>query len=258
LIQEWCKGRQYILKLHIGSRRFEPSWFAGLLTLLVMAGLSSLGTWQLRRAAEKRDLMEQAQQGRTQVLPLQAAEASMLARYQRVSLQGRYEPAQQMLLDNMPSNGPSSRGEPGYRVLTPFRLDDQSLVLVDRGWVALGKDRQQRPQIDVDAQPRQFIGMLDELPRPGVRAGDAGIRAGVWPQVLNYPTLPELRQLYGPELQSRIVLLDAEAADGFERIWQIDLGFGPERHIAYAVQWFGMALTVFIIFVVINSKRIET
>ncbi len=238
------------MKLRIGSRRFEPSWFASLLTLVVMAGLSSLGTWQLRRADEKQALMEQAQQGRAQVLPLQAAAASSLARYQRVSLQGRYEPAQQVLLDNMPS----SKGEPGYRVLTPFRLNDQSLVLVDRGWVSLGKDRQQRPQIDVDAQPRQLTGMLDELPRPGVRAGDAGIRVGVWPQLLNYPTLPELRELYGPTLQSRIVLLDPEAADGFERIWQIDLGFSPERHIGYAVQWFGMALTVCIIFVVVNLK----
>jgi surfeit locus 1 family protein len=222
-----------------------------------MMGLCSLGAWQLRRASEKQDLMQQAEQGRMQVLPLNAAMAPMMARYQRVTLQGRYEPAQQVLLDNMPSNGPSSKGEPGYRVLTPFRLDDQSLVLVDRGWVALGKDRQQRPQIDVDTQPRQLTGMLDELPRPGVRAGDAGVQAGVWPQRLNYPTLPELTQLYGPALQSRIVLLDAEAADGFERLWQIELGFGPERHLGYAVQWFGMALTVFIIFIVVNLKRIE-
>ena len=73
--------------------------------------------------------------------------------------------------------------------------------------------------------------------------------------MLNYPRLPELQQLYGTGLQSRIVLLDAAAADGFERIWQIDLGFSPERHIAYAVQWFGMAMTVLIIFVAVNLKR---
>ncbi len=245
------------MKLRIGSRVFAPSWFAGLLTLLVMTALSSLGAWQLQRATEKRALMAQAQQGRTQVLSLSAANAPTLGRYQRVSLQGRYEPARQVLLDNMPSGGPSSRGQPGYRVLTPFRLDDQSLVLVDRGWVALGKDRRQRPDIDVADQPRRISGALDDLPRPGVRAGDAGIQAGVWPQLLNYPTWSELSQLYGDGLQSRIVLLDVDAADGFERIWQIDLGFGPERHVGYAVQWFGMALTVFVIFVVVNLKRIE-
>lgn len=233
---------------------FAPSWFAGLLTVVAVAGLTSLGLWQLRRADEKRALMTQAEQGHAQTLPLNSATATQLPRYQHVSVVGSYDAAHQLLLDNMPS----SQGQPGYRVLTPFKLDDQSLVLVDRGWVAMGANRQQRPSIDVGVQPRELTGMLDELPRPGVRAGDAGIQMQQWPQLLNYPTWPELQQLYGPGLQSRIVLLDAVAADGFERVWQINLGFSPERHIGYAVQWFGMALAALIIFVVVNLKRSET
>lgn len=247
-------GGQYILKLRIGSRLFAPSWFGLLLTLCVMPALCSLGFWQLRRAHEKRELMAQAEQGRTRVVPLSSTNAASLARYQHVSIDGHYDSAHQVLLDNMPS----SRGEPGYRVLTPFVLADQSLVLIDRGWVTVGANRSQHPHIEVDTQSRQLTGMLDELPRPGVRAGTAGIQANVWPQVLNYPTFKELQQLYGSSMQSRIVLLDASINDGFERIWQIDVGFGPERHVAYAVQWFGMALTVLIIFVVVNLRRIET
>ena len=242
------------MKLQFGSRMFAPSWFGVLLTLAVVSIMISLGFWQLRRADEKRELMAQAEQGRSHVASLLAANADGLTRYQRISADGHYDSARQILLDNMPS----SRGEPGYRVLTPMLLSDQSLILVDRGWVPIGKNRAQHPQIDVDAQPRQITGMLDDVPRPGVRAGGAGIQPGVWPQVLNYPTLAELRQLYGPALQARIVLLDADAGDGFERLWQINLGFGPERHVAYAVQWFGMALTVLIIFVVVNLQRIET
>lgn len=242
------------MKLQFGSRMFAPSWFGVLLTLTVVSVMISLGFWQLCRADEKRELMVQAEQGRTHVASLLAASADRLARYQRISAGGRYDSARQVLLDNMPS----SRGEPGYRVLTPMLLSDQSLILVDRGWVPIGKDRSQRPQIDVDTQPRQVTGMLDDLPRPGVRAGGAGIQPGVWPQVLNYPTLDEVQQLYGPTLRARIVLLDADAGDGFERLWQINLGFGPERHVAYAVQWFGMALTVLIIFVVVNLQRSQT
>jgi surfeit locus 1 family protein len=248
------KDRQYILKLQIGSRLFEPSWIAVLLTVCMVPGLCNLGFWQLRQAQKKRDLMTQAEQGKTHVVPLASANAATLNRYQRVSITGHYDSARQVLLDNMPS----SRGEPGYRVLTPLMLDDQSLVLIDRGWVSMGNNRKQRPQIDVDAQPRQVIGMLDELPRPGVRAGDAGIQPNVWPALLNYPTLTDIQQIYGPAVQPRIILLDADASDGFERIWQIDVGFSPERHIGYAVQWFGMALTVLIIFVTVNLRRIET
>jgi surfeit locus 1 family protein len=198
--------------------------------------------------------MVQAEQGRTHVVSLTSANADALGRYQRVGVSGSYDSARQILLDNMPS----SRGQPGYRVLTPLLLSNQSLVLVDRGWLPVGNDRSQRPLIDVATQSRSISGMLDELPRPGVRAGNAGIQPNVWPQVLNYPTLQELRQLYGSALQARIILLDAGADDGFERLWQVDVGFSPERHIGYAVQWFGMALTVLIIFVVVNLRRIET
>ena len=49
--------------------------------------------------------------------------------------------------------------------------------------------------------------------------------------------------------------MDVDNADGFERRWQIKQGFGPERHIAYAVQWFGFAITLCIIYIVVNLKR---
>lgn len=247
-------GGQYILKIQFGSRLFAPGWFGAFLTVATVLATSSLGIWQLHRADEKRELMAQAERGRTRIVSLSSANDDSLSRYQRISVSGSYDSAHQVLLDNMPS----SRGQPGYRVLTPLQLGDQSWLLVDRGWVPVGKDRSQRPLIEVETQLRTVTGMLDELPRPGVRAGNAGIQAGVWPQVLNYPTRQELQQLYGHVLPARLVLLDANAPNGFERIWQIDLGLSPERHVGYAVQWFGLALTVLIIFVVVNLQRIES
>lgn len=242
---------QYILKPNGGRRVFAPSWSGIVLTLLVVPALTSLGLWQLRRADEKRDLMMHAAQGQQHTLVLSAANAATLPRYQHVSVSGRYDSARQLLLDNMPS----SKGEPGYRVLTPLVLADHSLLLVDRGWLAIGMNRSQLPAIEVSDAPRMVAGMIDELPRPGVRAGDAGISPHRWPQLLNFPTYAELKGLFGPGLQARILLLDANAPDGYERIRQIDVGFAPERHVGYAIQWFGMAFTVLIIFVVLNFKR---
>ena len=239
------------MKLRIGQRMFTPSLMATLLTLVLLPLLINLGLWQLRRADEKRALMAQAAVGQHQILTLTAANASQLSRYQHVQLQGAFDNAHQVLLDNMPS----VRGEPGYRIWTSLKLADASIVLIDRGWVALGSNRQQLPRIQVDEQTRTVSGLLDELPRPGVRAGNAGVSTN-WPQRLNYPHLDELRQLYGSTLQPRIVLMDATIADGFERAWQINRGFSPERHVGYAVQWFGLAATLLIIYLVVNLKRI--
>ncbi|MGD2032747.1 MAG: SURF1 family protein, partial [Gammaproteobacteria bacterium] len=53
---------------------------------------------------------------------------------------------------------------------------------------------------------------------------------------------------------SRIVLLDASAEDGYLRNWA-PTEFGPERHYGYALQWFALAATLVIIYVVLNVKR---
>lgn len=251
---------QYIVNLRIGRYVFTPSWVASAVTLILLPCLIGLGSWQLSRAQEKRLLMTQAEQGRQQLLELTANNEPQWSRYQHVKVFGRYDTTRQILLDNMPSTDPTQSGRPGYRVLTPLIIDGQengAIVLVDRGWVSGISNRQQLPIIDVDTQPREVRGLLDDLPQPGVRAGDAGIKIDQWPQRLNYPKADELKLLYGERLASRIILLDADQPEGYARFWAINFGFTPERHIGYAVQWFGLALTLFTIYIVVNLKRIE-
>ena len=240
------------MQLRIGKKIFAPSLLATILTLLLLPAFISLGCWQLRRADEKRELMTRAAAGQTHLVTLSATDANQLPRYQHVSAQGTFDSVHQILLDNMPS----SLGQPGYRVWTPLKLNDGSIALIDRGWIArqLTLSQQALSALQVDEQPRTVTGLIDELPRPGIRAGNAGIGQH-WPQVLNYPRIDELKSLYGSVLQPRIVLMDADDADGFERQWQIKQGFTPERHIAYAVQWFGFAITLVVIYIAVNLKQ---
>ena len=53
---------------------------------------------------------------------------------------------------------------------------------------------------------------------------------------------------------TELVLLDAAEPDGYVRNWAPP-GFPPMRHIGYAVQWFGLALTLAVIYVVTNFRR---
>jgi len=242
------------MRIRIGQKVFAPSLLATALTLLLLAVFISLGFWQLGRADEKRALMAQATAGQAQIIAMNASIANQLPRYQHLSVQGEFDSHHQILLDNMPS----AQGQPGYRVWTPMKLQDSSIVLIDRGWVSNGMAgdarHPARPQIEVSEQQRTITGLIDELPRPGIRAGNAGITEH-WPQLLNYPRIEELKSLYGPSLQSRIVLMDADNLEGFQRQWQIKQGFTPERHLAYAVQWFGFAITLVVIYIVVNLKR---
>lgn len=236
------------MRLQVGSRSFAPRPWALALALGVAAGCVALGCWQLDRYREKRALIEAFERGESRTVPLPAGPVDALPRYQRVSAGGSYEPARQILLDNMPS----ATGQPGYRVLTPFRRADGggALLLVDRGWVPLGPDRSRRPPVAVDSGPRTVTGRLDGLPVPGVRIGEArAADATGWPLVLNFPIVADLEAALGQSVERRIVLLDPAEPDGYERVWRPSLGFPPERHLGYAIQWFVLALVVAVAFV---------
>jgi surfeit locus 1 family protein len=243
--------------MRIANRPFKPTLVGSLATLVLLTLLINLGFWQLRRAEEKRTIIEQFSGGAVTTEVLSASNVSELPLLQHVTIDGRFDTAQQVLLDNMPaSKDASGFGKPGYRVLTPLRSDRQ-IVLVDRGWVPLGQTRDQLPDVQVEDRLRTVHGRLADLPRAGIRLQGAPERES-WPRVLNYPTLQELQALYGTTLLPRIVLLDESEPDGFRRDWSARYSvteFGPERHIGYAVQWFGLAFALLVIYIVVGFKQ---
>jgi surfeit locus 1 family protein len=147
-------------------------------------------------------------------------------------------------------------GRAGYRVLTPLALADGQAVIVDRGWVpkAFGADAV-LPDVRVDNRPRTITGRLDRLPRPGIALAttpedkDAG-----WPRVVQFPSADELSAALGMDLVNGVVLLDADAPDGFVRNWRPS-DFGPERHLGYAVQWFALAGTLVVAYLAWSFRR---
>lgn len=224
-----------------------------LATVLAVAACVALGYWQLGRAREKQALLDEFHRGGDTLIDATARPFAELHRYQAVSLLGAYEPARQVLLDNMPG----AAGQPGYRVLTPFRrAHGGTLVMVDRGWVPLGESRARPPSVNVAAGSRLVSGRLDPPPTPGLRLGEtqAAANAG-WPRVLNFPTATDLSAVQGEPVEPMILLLHPKAPDGYERIWQPDLRLGPERHLAYAIQWFALGLVLAAALIIAGLRR---
>jgi surfeit locus 1 family protein len=240
------------VQLHVGSRVFEPRAVTTLLAIAMMALLVSLGRWQLRRADEKRALYDGFDLGTDSTRVLDAA-APLLPRYQHVSASGAYDSARQILIDSM-SN---ASGQAGYYVITPFALAGGGWVLVNRGWVPMGASRSVKPAVAVPTDERTLRGRMDELPKPGMRLGAAAPLAPPYPVVANFPTHDEIAALTHESAWApagELVLLDAGEPDGFLREWHPP-GFPPMRHIAYAVQWFGLAMALAVIYVVTNLRR---
>ena len=212
--------------------------------LLLAALFARLGSWQLRRADETRNVGARfAAAAAEPALEHAPDEVTDALRFRRLRVRGSYLPQHQFLLDNQIRDGVA-----GYQVLTPLVLaDDHRRLLVNRGWVAGDLDRRVLPDVAVDGAQRDIGGRIEHLPRPGMRLGSVPASATAATErlaVVVYPTSQELSVLLGEPLLDYELLLDDAAPDGFVRDWRAP-GLAIERHLAYAGQWFLLGLGSF-------------
>ena len=97
--------------------------------VLASIGFLALAAWQVQRLGWKQDLIARVEQ-RLKAEPVPPPRAASKAdEYRRVRLRGRFEPREVLVQANTELGG-------GFWVLAPLRMDDGSVVLVNRGFVS--------------------------------------------------------------------------------------------------------------------------
>lgn len=218
-----------------------------------MPVLASLGVWQLDRAAQKKQLQEDftAQMAAAPVAMEREALAAAAARYLNVSVGGDFsDENKQFLLDNR-----VHKGQAGYAVLSPLYLDDQTAVLVNRGWVPVGASREIKPDISLQAQSLRMVGIAAVPPRR-LSLGDALTAGEAWPKVLQHEDFEAMSEVLGVQLVPRIMQPAVQAPWSFERVWRA-VETGPEKNYAYALQWFALALALVVLVLCASFKRFK-
>ncbi len=243
--------------MKLGKWRFEPTFWPTLGAIILIAAFARLAVWQWHRAAEKRALTASIEAGAHApavdlgILLAQGKLASAPP-YRHVSARGHYDPAHQVLISEM-----IHADRVGYFVLTPFVLDRSgATVLVNRGWIPQQGTKQETGATIVSDAVRTLSGLLGSLPAPGYRLGP-GAAGKSWPRVLLYPSHQQLERIYGRALLAPVILLDPDASDGYIRDWHPDPKYGPEMHIGYMFQWSALALTVLVVWLVANLRRVR-
>jgi len=223
------------------------AWKISVLTIVALPLLIRLGYWQLERAEEKRDLQSQyeqnqAQQTMTSDELFYARENHSLSDLanRRVRFEGRYLSGYNVLLDNQIQDG-----EVGYHVLSPFLLDRDRAVWINRGWIK-GRPDRVLPRVPhhastaiIEASVYQALGEVFQLKDDVWLAG--------WPLLVQSIDESRLNQRIANELASVFFPLTLRIAPGYSGAltvnWQV-INTKPEKHTAYAIQWFGMALAL--------------
>ena len=238
-------------------RRFRPRLGPTIATLVMFPLLMSLGFWQLDRADEKRHsaaAFALGQQRAPETINRRHLSVSRDFFWHRVAGQGTYLP-NSILLDNRIRDGRA-----GYDVLTPLTATDGTTVLVDRGWLPANADRSKPPLLTQIQLPSSYQGNLGPPPATGIAINEHGAEIERFENgVLRVQKIDI--ELLARELSltliNGVLYLGNDSPNGFRRDWPTP-GFNPEKHEAYATQWFVMAVIVAGLFFGLNFEKTRT
>lgn len=237
------------------QRRWQrASWFALALTAGGIALFVRLGFWQLDRADQAQALLDAFAAGPKSAAQELAAIATNppVERFPRVRARGHFVADRGYLRDEQLHSG-----RVGVEAYAPFAIEGvAALLLVDRGWIAWERASAARPLLPALPQgDMELSGLYAPFPGSGLRVGyDASKQVAAWPKL----TLSIDHDAIAMDLQQpllpRVLLLDADPASGFERSWTPNL-MPPQRHQAYAFQWFALAAAALGLFVLRHLKK---
>ena len=223
-------------------------------TIIVMVICVKLGSWQYNKAQAKIALQQQLEQGLTTApssLPSQVDDVEAW-RYKRVKFEGVYAQQYQILLDNKVNDNIV-----GYHVLTPLKVEGSvEYILVNRGWVE-GNLNRELPVINTPEGKQIVEGDLFFPLTKFFTLEAPVVKSKEWKKVWQHIDMQQYKEAAPFEIKPYVVRLDAKSGGGgFSRHWPIP----KDRvtvHLGYAYQWFGFALTSFVIYIVLNFKRVN-
>ena len=233
---------------------FKPGILLTLFFICVIVLLYSLGVWQLERADEKKVLAAQIEQRLSQqTMILNDTNIEQLIRpdiaHRTITLNGKFDTREQFFIDNKKYNGRA-----GYHVITPFNIDNtQQTILVNRGWVDSGGNRNILPEV---VTPSELITLEGRLSNPVTAHFRPGISqpaeslGGIW----LYIDLDFFSGLSGTPVAPYILLLNKENQYGYVREWP-EFKANTEMHVGYAIQWFTFALFSLLAYLSIGTKK---
>jgi len=224
---------------------FSRRWAGYLaLTMLFAAVCAGLGVWQLARRDEAlTELFKIDSNFDSTPVPVGEALPELTdfnesQKWMPVEITGTYLTDEEMLARNRPLNV-----SPGFEVLTPLRLSDGTVFIVDRGWLPTGQE-QDAP----DTVPAPPSGTVTVVARLKASEPDLPGRTATGNQIatINLTTIAERldRSVY----TGAYGLMDTESPAAADKrptaVLKPIRDEGP--HLSYAFQWFVFGLLAFI------------
>jgi surfeit locus 1 family protein len=224
----------------IQPRPARSRFALALVAVLLFAMFAALGTWQVQRLAWKLDLIERVEQRvRAPAVAAPGPERwpqvnAANDEYRHVQVTGRFVDHADTLVQASTERGA------GFWLLTPLRLADGSVVLVNRGFVTPNAGQ---PVADTPASATTVTGLL-RLTEPGggfLRRNDAAADRWYSRDVQAIAAARGLDRV-APYFIDADAAPSAGAASASQPIGGLTVVAFHNNHLVYAVTWYTLAL----------------
>jgi surfeit locus 1 family protein len=226
--------------------RFRPLFWPTVVTIPAIILLAGLGVWQLERLQWKQGLLA-AMDSPPVPLPRSLDEADRLE-FRRVAARGTF-----LHQDETYRYATGEDGKTGVEVITPLRLDDGRLLLVNRGYVP---ERLRDPTKRAAGQVSGETEIEGRLRVPHERSWLFSFLPGNQPEkdfwLTVDPRAMAERKGLGDVLPFWVDAGPAPNPGGWPK------GIGAVRirndHLQYAITWFSLALALAVIYVLYHRR----
>ena len=205
-----------------------------LLTALSVAAMCGLGFWQLERMVGKQQrLASIAQKQSNESLSLIDALSQEDPRDISISFVGTPDSKRALLLDNQ-----IHEQQVGFDVFAPVSTN-AGWILVNYGWIAAPDLQRTIPEVNLPSGSNKFEGVIT-VPGSNPLIKETNVNFSQFPALIQQVAFATLSQSLNIKLLPYVVELTSQDS-AFVRDYK-PVVMPPEKHLGYAVQWFGLAI----------------
>ncbi len=224
-----------------------PFW-ATVWTIVSLAILCALGTWQIQRLSWKTEIVEKIERAYEQdsannplnyaILMSEPETADSF--FKRGVVTGTFMHEQEILIAPR-----THKGAPGYHVITPLQMEKGGIILVNRGWAPLNSLNDIKRPKDLGT----ITGIIRQPEKPNMFVPQNKPDTNKWYRL----NIDEIVRHFGlTKVVPSILYEEKNTLQGLDT-WSYPLPQNEKKmprnnHLQYAIFWFSMALILMIIY----------
>lgn len=234
------------------SIKFRPILWPTLFTIISFLVLISLGTWQVYRLVWKNSLISNYLYKFNNEIIKYNKNFSFNDdfEYRRINIEGKFINEKEILII-----GKTFEGNAGFHLITPILTTENKVLLINRGWINEKLKLRSSRSFDISTENITIDGIIRKPQKKGYFVPENDPIGNFW-FTIKPIQIEKALKLKNFDLEKKFYV-DVIRKKG-KLVLPIGVSGNPNfrnQHLTYAITWYSLAITLFIIYFLFHLKE---